>query len=266
VAIFSGIVVVIFSMVGAEIVTIAAAESENPERAIIKATNSVVTRILIFFVGSIFLLVTILPWNDAKLGASPYVASFDVMGIPAAADIMNAVVLTAVLSCLNSGIYTASRVLFTLSRRGDAPLSLLEVNRRGVPVKAILSCTAVAYVAIALAYISPDKVFLFLLNSSGAIVLFVYFLICAAQLRMRRQLERDRPERLRIRMWLYPFLTYLAMIAIVVVIGSMYFIKDSRSQLLLSLLALAVAIGAYALRKRRQKAAAPAIVTAGTAR
>jgi GABA permease len=255
VAIFSGIVVVIFSMVGAEIVTIAAAESENPARAIVKATNSVVTRILIFFVGSIFLLVTILPWNNAKLGDSPYVA----------ADIMNAVVLTAVLSCLNSGIYTASRVLFTLSRRGDAPLSLLEINRRGVPVKAILSCTAVAYVAIALAYISPDKVFLFLLNSSGAIVLFVYFLICAAQLQMRRRLEAESPERMRIRMWLYPWLTYLAMIAIVVVVGSMYFIKDSRSQLVLSLLSLAVVIGAYALRKRRQKAAAPAVVTAGAA-
>jgi GABA permease len=174
-------------------------------------------------------------------------------------------VLTAVLSCLNSGIYTASRVLFTLSRRGDAPLSMLEINRRGVPVKAILACTAVAYVGIALAYISPDKVFLFLLNSSGAIVLFVYFLICAAQLRMRRQLEQESPERLRIRMWLYPALTYLAMTAIVVVVGSMYFIEDSRTQLLLSLLSLAVVAIAYVVRKRRQAAAGPAIAQAGAA-
>jgi GABA permease len=265
VAIFSGIVVVIFSMVGAEIVTIAAAESKNPEQAIVKATNSVVVRILLFYVGSIFLLVTILPWNDARLGDSPYVAGLDVMGIPAAAEIMNAVVLTAVLSCLNSGIYTASRVLFTLSRRGDAPVSMLEINRRGVPVKAILSCTAVAYVGIALAYISPDKVFLFLLNSSGAIVLFVYFLICAAQLRMRRQLEQESPERIRIRMWLYPGLTYLAMIAIVAVVGSMYFIEDSRSQLVLSLVSLAVVVAAYVWRKRRQEAAGPAIVPTGAA-
>ena len=150
VAIFSGIVVVIFSMVGAEIVTIAAAESKNPAQAIAKATNAVVSRILLFFVGSIFLLVTILPWNDAKLGDSPYVAAFEVMGIPAAADIMNAVVLTAVLSCLNSGIYTASRVLRSLSRKGDAPHSLLAVNARGVPVKAIVACTGVAYIGIAL--------------------------------------------------------------------------------------------------------------------
>lgn len=265
VAIFSGIVVVIFSMVGAEIVTIAAAESKDPERAIAKATNAVVSRILLFFVGSIFLLVTILPWNDAKLGDSPYVAALDLMGIPAAAGIMNAVVLTAVLSCLNSGIYTASRVLFALSGNGDAPRSLLELNRRGVPVKAILACTAVAYVGIALAYISPDKVFLWLLNSSGAIVLFVYFLICAAQLRMRRQLERERPEPPVVRMWLFPWLTYLAMIAIVVVVGSMYFIEDSRSQLVFSLISLAVVAGAYVLRKRRGRAAGPAIAPAAPA-
>jgi GABA permease len=257
-AIFSGIVVVIFSMVGAEIVTIAAAESENPEKAIAKATNAVVSRILLFFVGSIFLLVTILPWNDAKLGDSPYVAAFTVMGIPAAPDIMNAVVLTAVLSCLNSGIYTASRVLLSLSRHGDAPLSLLAINRRGVPVKAILSCTGVAYVGIALAYISPDQVFLFLLNSSGAIVLFVYFLICAAQLRMRRTLERESPELIRVRMWLYPWLTYLAMVGIVVVVASMYFIKDSRSQLVLSFVSLAVVVAAYLMRKRR---GAPPVTT-----
>jgi GABA permease len=257
-AIFSGIVVVIFSMVGAEIVTIAAAESENPEKAIAKATNAVVSRILLFFVGSIFLLVTILPWNDAKLGDSPYVAAFTVMGIPAAPDIMNAVVLTAVLSCLNSGIYTASRVLLSLSRHGDAPLSLLAINRRGVPVKAILSCTGVAYLGIALAYISPDQVFLFLLNSSGAIVLFVYFLICAAQLRMRRTLERESPELIRVRMWLYPWLTYLAMVGIVVVVASMYFIKDSRSQLVLSFVSLAVVVAAYLMRKRR---GAPPVTT-----
>jgi GABA permease len=176
---------------------------------------------------------------------------------------MNAVVLTAVLSCLNSGIYTASRVLFTLSRRGDAPRSLLEVNRRGVPVKAILSCTVVAYAAIGLAYVSPNKVFLFLLNSSGAIVLFVYLLICVAEVRMRRELEAHEPERLRIRMWMYPWLTYLTIVAIIVVIGSMYFIHASRSQLLLSLISLAVVIGAYFILKRRREPATGLTVTGG---
>jgi GABA permease len=115
-AILSSIVVVIFSMVGAEIATIAAAESAQPERAIVKATNSVVIRISIFFVGSLFLLAVILPWNSTKLGSSPYVSAFEHMGVRGAADVMNAVVLTAVLSCLNSGLYTSSRMLFVLAR------------------------------------------------------------------------------------------------------------------------------------------------------
>ena len=126
--------VVIFSMVGAEIATIAAAESAEPERAIVRATNSVVVRICIFFVGSIFLLAVILPWDSKELGASAYVAAFEQMGIGWAANVMNAVVLSAVLSCLNSGLYTASRMLFVLAARGEAPVRLLEVSRRACPL------------------------------------------------------------------------------------------------------------------------------------
>ena len=120
--------VVIFSMVGPEIATIAAAESDDPARAVVKATNSVVGRIAVFFVGSVFLLAVILPWNSTELAASPYVSAFEVMGIPYAADIMNAVVLTAVLSCLNSGLYTASRMLFVLAGRREAPVKLIAVS------------------------------------------------------------------------------------------------------------------------------------------
>jgi GABA permease len=250
-AILSGIVVVIFSMVGAEIVTVAAAESKEPEKAIVRATNTVISRVLIFFVGSILLLVTILPWNDTRLGESPYVAALDVMGVPGAAEIMNAIVLTAVLSCLNSGLYTASRVLFALSKRGDAPAFVQQTNHRGVPVKAILFCTMIGYVGVAMAYVSPETVFMFLLNSSGAIVLFVYALICIAQIRMRRQLEREAPEKLRLKMWLFPYLSYLTLFAIGVVVASMYFVEGSRSQLLLSFVSLGVVVGAYAVRARR---------------
>ena len=124
-AITVGVVTVIFSMVGAEIATIAAAESSDPERAVAKAANSVIVRIAVFFVGSAFLLATILPWNDEEAGASPFVAAFTEMGIPYADHIMNAVVLTAVLSCLNSGMYTASRMLFVLAARREAPAQLV---------------------------------------------------------------------------------------------------------------------------------------------
>ena len=97
---------------------------------------------LVFYVLAIFLIVCIVPWNDAKLGESPFIAALDRIGVPGSADIMNAIVVTAVLSCLNSGIYVASRMLFALARRGDAPRALLEVNGRGVPVQAILLWSA----------------------------------------------------------------------------------------------------------------------------
>ena len=159
VAVTVGVVTVIFSMVGAEIATIAAAESKDPERAVAKAANSVILRIAIFFVGSIFLLVTILPWNDEDLGASPFVSAFTEMGIPYADHIMNAVVLTAVLSCLNSGMYTASRMLFVLAARREAPAQLVQVTRRGVPAIAILTSSIIGFLCVIAAAVWPDTVF-----------------------------------------------------------------------------------------------------------
>src|SRR5690349_14103851 len=249
-AVFSAIVVVIFSMVGAEVATIAAAESPDPGRSIARATNSVILRIAIFFVGSIFLLAVILPWNDAALAASPYVAAFKVMGIPYAADIMNAVVLTAVLSCLNSGLYTASRMLFVLAARREAPIKLITVNGRGVPVWAILLSTVVGFLCVIAAYISPDTVFLFLLNSSGAIILFVYLIIAVSQFVLRR---RTPDAQVPVKMWGFPVLTLLTIAAIVGVLVSMGVGEDTRSQLVLSLVSLAVVVLVYLVVARRNR-------------
>ena len=248
-SIVAAIVVVIFSMVGAEIATIAAAESDDPKRAIAKATNSVVVRILIFFVGSVFLLAVILPWNSTEVGASPYVSAIEAMGIPFADNIMNAVVLTAVLSCLNSGLYTASRMLFVLAGRREAPSAMTHVSRRGVPVVAILSSTVVGYLCVVAAAVSPDTVFLFLLNSSGAVILFVYLLIAISQVVLRRQAA---PEDLIVKMWFFPVLSVATIAAIVAVLVQMYLDKDVRPQLLLSLLVWAVMLGLFAIIRLRQ--------------
>src|SRR4051812_20426646 len=263
VTVLSGVVVVIFAFVGAEIVTIAAGESEEPERAVARAVNSVVARVFIFYVLSVFLVVCVVPWNDAKLGDSPFIAAHETIGIPGAADVMNAIVVTAVLSCLNSGIYTASRMLFALARRGDAPKALLEVNARGVPVKAILLSVSIGFLSVIFAAVSPNKVFLFLVNSSGAIALFCYLLIAVAELRMRRTLEAEAPERLKLRMWGFPWLTYLAIVAMVAVIVSMALVEDVRSQLIPSFLSLGIVLAAAWFRGRRERGTAAARVGRG---
>jgi GABA permease len=246
-AIFAAILVVIFSMTGAEVATIAAAESHDPGRSIAKATNSVIGRIAVFYVGSVFLLVLILPWNSTHLAASPYVAAFEAMNIPGAADIMNAVVLTAVLSCLNSGLYTSSRMLFVLAARREAPVTLMTVNRKGVPAWAIAASSVVGFLCVIAAAVSPDTVFLFLLNSSGAVILFVYLLICISEVVLRR---RTNPDQLVVKMWLFPALSILVAGGILGILIQMAFNTTARAQLLESLGAWAVVVALYFVTKR----------------
>ncbi|MGH3996256.1 MAG: amino acid permease [Pseudonocardiaceae bacterium] len=247
--VFSGIVVAVFSMVGAEIATIAAGESAEPERAIARATNSVIVRSGLFYAGSALVLSLVVPWDKITVGQSPFVDALDVVGIPGGADIMNFVVLIAVLSCLNSGLYTCSRMLFTLAASGDAPPRAAAVSKRGVPRIALLACAAVAVLCIILDYFTPETAFLFLLNTSGATIMIVYLMIALSQIRLRRRYEREAPERLTLKMWLFPYLSVLTALAIIALLVSMFFQDSSRDQIALSLLATVVIALAYPARK-----------------
>ncbi|CQD15934.1 transporter [Mycolicibacterium conceptionense] len=239
-AVTVGVVTVIFSMVGAEIATIAAAESADPERAVAKAANSVILRIAVFFVGSAFLLVTILPWNSEQVAASPFVSAFTEIGIPYADHIMNAVVLTAVLSCLNSGMYTASRMLFVLAARREAPPQLVSVTRRGVPAAAILASSVIGFLGVIASAFSPDFIFKFLPDSSGAVILFVYLLIAISQIVLR---YRAPAGTLKVKMWLFPVLSILTAAAIFAILVQMFVQGgDNRKALTMSLLSWAVVI------------------------
>ena len=251
-AMFSGVATVIFAFVGAEIVTIAAAESNEPEEGVARATNAVIYRVLLFYVVSVFFVACIVPWNTGfteDIIKSPFTLAFEKIGIPGSGTIMNLVVLTAVLSVLNSSLYTTSRMLFALTRHNDAPGFLTNTTRRGVPIWAILAGTVFAYVSVAIFYFFPAEVFTWLINASGAIALFVYLLIAVSELVMRRRLERESPERLRIKMWFYPWLTYLSIAGIVAVLVAMFFISSLRPLIIASLISFAVILGAYFLRK-----------------
>ena len=123
-------------------------------------------------------------------------------------------------------------MLMALARRGDAPRALAQVNRRGVPAAAILTSTVFGYAAVVMNYVSPEHVFAFLVNSYGTVAIFVYVLIAAAELRLRARLEREAPERLRVRMWGYPYVTILAIVAMLGIVVAMAFIPDQRLPLL----------------------------------
>ncbi|MFD9336466.1 amino acid permease [Streptomyces sp. NPDC060028] len=258
-SVLTGVLMVVFSFMGSEIVTLAAGESEDPRRAVTKATNSVIWRIGVFYLGSIFIVLTLLPWNDKSIvEKGSYVAALDSIGIAHAGQIMNVIVLTAVLSCLNSGLYTASRMAFSLGERGDAPKVFAKVSKRGVPTAAILGSVVFGFVAVYFNYAYKDTVFNFLLNSSGAIALFVWLVICLTQLRMRKILVRESPEKLTVKMWLFPYLTWATAAMITFVLAYMVYDKDNRETVMLSLLVAAVVLVIGVVRDVRRKAAARA--------
>ncbi|MDQ0601736.1 GABA permease [Streptomyces canus] len=254
-AILTGVLLVVFSFMGSEIATLAAGESEDPQQAVTKATNSIIWRVGVFYLGSIFVVVSLLPWNDPSIKKDgSYVAALDSLGIAHAGQIMNFIVLTSVLSCLNSGLYTASRMAFSLGQRGDAPKGFARTNSRGVPMTAILASVVFGFVAVFFNYLSPKTVFLFLVNSSGAVALFVWLVICFSQLRMRKIIQAEAPEKLVVKMWLYPYLTWATAGLIVFVLG--YMLTDTegassgRTTVLLSLLVAAFVLGIAFLKEK----------------
>ncbi|NLU66390.1 amino acid permease [Streptomyces sp. HNM0574] len=257
-----GLLASVFAYGGLETVTIAAAESENPVRGVAKAVRTAVWRIAIFYVGSMLVIVTLIPWDDKSVLAGPYAAVLDYVGIPAAAQLMNIVVLVALLSAMNANIYGASRMSFSLIDRGEGPAFLGKVSRGGVPRRAVIASSVIGFVAVLFNYWWPDTVFLWLLNMVGAATLVVWGFIAVSQLITRRRLEREAPEKLVVKMWGFPWLTCVAIVGIVAVLGLMLREGDTRTQLAftagLTVVLAVVGLLRQKLRARSAEGAAPA--------
>ncbi|WP_329195261.1 MULTISPECIES: amino acid permease [unclassified Streptomyces] len=251
----AGMLAVIFAFGGLEVVTIAAAESDNPAKSVARAVRSAVWRILFFYVGSMVVIVTLLPWDSLEPGQSPYVAVLDSIGIPAAGQIMNIVVFVALLSALNANLYGSSRMVFSLAERGEAPKALLKVSGGGVPRRAVFASVAFGFVSVVLNLLWPDTVFLYMLNAVGAVLLFVWALIAVSELKLRRMLERDMPERLTLRMWCFPYLTWAALLGMAAVLVLMLFDDSARPQLLWSSGAAAAVLVVAWVRELRARRA-----------
>ncbi|MBO0841827.1 MAG: amino acid permease [Nocardioides sp.] len=253
-AVISAMLVTMFSFMGTEIVTIAAAESPDPSHGISKAVNSVIWRISLFYLGSIFVVVALLPYNH--LGNGSYQAVLDAIGIPGTSLIMDIVILTAVASCLNSSLYTASRMLFSLGERGDAPRAVSKVTSRGVPWVAILASMVVGFLAVIGNYVLPDKLFGYLLATSGAVALFVYLAIAVSQLVLGRRMRAAGEKTGAVRMWLFPYVTVVVIAFIVVVLVLMAFDKAQQQAIGFSVLSAAViiALGVWMQMRRTSRA------------
>jgi GABA permease len=250
-AVIAAMLTTMFTFMGTEIVTIAAAESPDPEHGIRKAVNSVIWRISLFYLGSIFVVVSLVAWNSKGLvERGSYQTVLDQIGLDNLAPVLDLVILTAVASCLNSALYTASRMAYSLSSRGDAPRAWSRVRSNGVPATAIIASSVVGFLGVIGNYVLPGEIFGYLLASSGAIALFVYLVIALSQLKMRRELDAAGTEP-AVRMWAFPALTYVTIAFIVGVLVLMVVRPGLRLELWLSVALAAVIVAVGVLRHRR---------------
>ncbi|BAP41691.1 GABA permease [Pseudomonas sp. StFLB209] len=240
-AVVGAFITVMFSFIGTEAVTIAAAESASPARNIARATRSVIWRIGVFYILSVFVIISVVPWNDPQLTVvGSYQRALEIMDIPFAKFMVDVVVLVAVGSCMNSSIYISSRMLYSLGKRGEAPAAVRKTSKVGVPRMAVYASVVLGAIITVVSYFAPSGLFEFLLASSGAIALLVYLVIAISQLRMRRTLTRQKVE-IALPMWLFPWLTYAVILFISAALVVMMITPDHRAEIT-STICLALAI------------------------
>lgn len=214
---------------GTEVIGVAAGETKNPKKDVPKAINGIVARTLILYVGSITILVGVIPWTRIGLQGSPFVLVFDRIGIPGAATIMNFVVITAALSGMNSGLYTSSRMLFSLAKSGFTPPFLAKVNEKTkVPTYAVIASTFFLYIGVAVYYISPKSAFLYITGISAFGFMLIWMIISITHVFYRPILQARTHEELKFKMPGYPYTSWIAAILLAGVIITLWFIPEQR--------------------------------------
>ncbi|ENQ3079071.1 amino acid permease [Bacillus cereus] len=233
---FSGLLLslqmVLFAYLGVELIGVTAGEAENPKKTLSKAIDNVFWRILIFYVGALFVMMAIYPWNEIGEKGSPFVLTFEQIGIAKAAGIINFVVLTAALSSCNGGLFSTGRMLFTLAQQKQAPEKFGQLNKNGIPSKGILATAFVLLIGVALNYIVPAKVFTWLTSISTFGAIWTWGVILVAQLRFRKGLSQEAQGKLAYKLPLYPLSSYVTLAFLVLVLGIMAYSADTRIALI----------------------------------
>ncbi|MDQ0198060.1 amino acid permease [Neobacillus ginsengisoli] len=219
---------VMFAYLGIEMIGVTAGEVKNPEKTLSKAIDSVFWRILIFYVGALFVIMSIFPWEEIGTKGSPFVLTFKQIGIPGAAGIINFVVLTAALSSCNSGIFSTARMLFNLAQHGEAPQKFGKVTKTGVPGLAVIASAAALLLGVLLNYIVPAQVFTWVTSIATFGAIWTWAVILLSQIRYRRGLKPDETKKLKYKLPLYPLSSYLSLAFLVFVIGIMAYNSDTR--------------------------------------
>jgi AAT family amino acid transporter/D-serine/D-alanine/glycine transporter len=219
---------VMFAFQGVELLGVTAGEVEDPAKSLPKATNAVVWRILVFYIGALLVMMMLVPWTEFTAGESPFVMVFERMGFPAAALAINFVVITAAASSCNSGIFSTGRMLYTLAHFGQAPKAFGKVNKNHVPAHGITASVAVMFLGVVLNYFIPEQVFVYVTSVALVGSLWTWGMIMIAHLGYRRAVARGEAEPVSFRMPGAPFTNWLVVAFLIVVAIFLGFDEGTR--------------------------------------
>ncbi|MGM9925337.1 MAG: amino acid permease [Bacillus sp. (in: firmicutes)] len=241
---------VVFSFVGVELVGVTAAETANPKKNIPSAINKIPIRILLFYIGALLVILCINPWTALNASSSPFVEVFALIGIPVAAGIINFVVLTSAASACNSGLFSTSRLLYTLSKDKQAPAKLSKLNKHAVPSNALFTSTIVISIATLLSKILPEQAFSIVTTISAICFIWVWSIILISHIRYRKT-RPDLHAKSTFKAPFAPYINYIILALFVFILIVMLFAEATRLPLLLTPVWFAILVAIYNIQKKK---------------
>ncbi|CAG9256348.1 Amino acid/polyamine/organocation transporter (APC superfamily) [Paraburkholderia unamae] len=251
-----GTIVSLFSYLGVETIAVAAAEAQDPQRAVTRAFRATVLRLVLFYILTLALMLAIVPWTEAGGNESPFVRVMAETGVPYAAGAINFIVLVAALSAMNSQLYITTRMMFSLSRAGYSPAAFGRLTRHGVPTAALSLSTIGIAVAAVLNALWPQAAFTLMMSIAMFGAMFTWLMIFVTQIFFRVRQTREGGAPLRFRMWGFPFTSVLGALLMLGILVGTAFTREFRMTLAYGLAFLAVLVVVYALWYRRRPGAA----------
>ncbi|WMD18914.1 amino acid permease [Achromobacter seleniivolatilans] len=241
----ASLAVVVFAFGGIEIIGITAGEAKDPSRTIPRAINAVPLRILLFYVLTLFVLMSIFPWTQIGSKGSPFVQIFDSLGIASAATILNIVVISAAVSAINSDIFGAGRMLYGMARQGQAPAGFADVSNNGVPWMTVLVMTGSLLFGVVLNYLIPEDVFVLIASIATFATVWVWLMILLSQVAMRRKMSQEEVAGLQFRVPFWPVGPIAAIVFMVFVIGVLGYFPKTQMALVVGSVWIALLCVAY---------------------
>ncbi len=252
-AILMTILAVNFAFSGTEVIGVAVGETKNPQEAMPKAINATLWRLVVFFIGTVFIISTLLPYDDAKTSASPFVAVLDKIGIPFAGDIMNFIIIIAIFSVSNSALYASSRMLWSLGNQKKIPAFFGKVNSRGIPINAVIFSMLGGLSALGSLIFSPELVFATLIGMSGFTSLLTWMSVSLAQYNFRKKINKQEEAKLPYKTPFMPYTPIMALVLMTLSIIGCCFDKMQQVPIIATLVFILICYLGYVLQNRLKR-------------